>query len=170
MACDLIAGISGVCKNSLGGLKNIYIANFIDNPFTVTDSVATAINVGLTEVYKYEIEGDVHGLTEDFVSDRGTGTSVNTQTLTLVIKQISANKNANINILVYGNTFAVVEDRNGQFLAVGIDDGIDWSSSSATGLAKTDLNGYTLTGTATTGSQAPALDSATITAFLDLVA
>ncbi len=170
MACDLIAGISGVCKNSIGGLKNLYLGNFIDNPFTVTDSVATAINVAITEVYKYEIDGDTQGVTEDFVSDRATGTSVNTQTLTAVLKQIKADKSAELNTLVYGKTFVVAEDRNGEFLVLGIDDGMDFSISSTTGQAKTDLNGYTLTGTATTGALAPTLDSATITAFLALVA
>lgn len=170
MACDLTSGISGVCKNSLGGIKNAYLFNFVDNPFTVADGVATAINALVTEVYQYEIDGDVHGLTEEFTSDRGTGTSVNTQTTTLVLKKIDSTKSNELNNLVYGKTVAVLEDRNGEFVAVGVDDGVDFSISSTTGQAKTDLNGYTLTGTSTTGALAPILDEATASALLALVA
>jgi hypothetical protein len=64
---------------------------------------------------------------------------------------------------------AVVKDRNGVYHAVGLDDGIDFTIDQATGGAKTDMNGYTLTGVSTTGSLSPKLDSATITAFLALV-
>ena len=170
MACDLASGITGVCKNYIGGLKNAYLFNFVDSPFTVSNGEATAINVLVTAVYQYEIDGDVHGLTEEFTSDRNTGTSVNTQTTTLVLKQINATKSAELNNLVYGKTVAVLEDRNGNFVAVGIDDGIDFSISSTTGLAKTDLNGYTLTGTSTTNALAPVLDSTTVDALLALVA
>lgn len=169
MACDLSSGIKGACKTSIGGLKNIYIYNFLDNAFTVSDSEATAINVSLGNVYKYEIDGDTHGVEEVFTGDRNTGTSVNTQTLTAVLKKIEATKSAELNTLVYGKAGVVTEDRNGDFRVLGLDDGMDFSITSATGQAKTDLNGYTLTGTATTGALSPSLDSATVTALLALV-
>ena len=44
---------------------------------------------------------------------------------------------------------AVVKDRNGNYHAIGIDDGIDFTVEKATGGVKTDLNGYTLTGVST---------------------
>jgi len=74
-----------------------------------------------------------------------------------------------MNLLAAGFPMAVVKDRNGIYHAVGIDDGIDFTIQEATGGAKTDLNGYTLTGIATTGSLAPKLDSSTVTAFLALL-
>jgi hypothetical protein len=63
----------------------------------------------------------------------------------------------------------VVKDRNGIYHAIGIDDGIDFTVVQTSGGAKTELNGYTLTGVSTTGSLSPKLDAATITAFLALV-
>jgi len=169
MACDITAGRLRACKDGIGGVGELYLFNFVENPFTVASGVATAINPLLTEAFKFELEGDGNTLVQDMVSDRNTGTRVNTQTLTVVLKKISATDSANMNLLAAGFPMAVVKDRNGIYHAVGIDDGIDFTIQEATGGAKTDLNGYTLTGIATTGSLAPKLDSSTVTAFLALL-
>ena len=99
------------------------------------------------------------------VGDRNTGSKINTQTLTTVLKKMDAATNAQFNLLVAGYPQAVVVDRNGNFIALGLDDGIDFTVVASTGGAKTDMNGYTLTGVATTKELAPLLDSATQTAF-----
>jgi len=169
MACDLTAGRTKSCKESLGGLGKLYFFNFVENPFTVANGVATAINPLLTEVFEYELEGDGNNVSESLVSDRNTGTSVNTQTSTFVLKKIDATTSAQMNLLAHGFPMAVVKDRNGIFHAIGIDDGIDFTVVQSTGGAKAELNGYTLTGVSTTGSLSPKLDSATVTAFLALV-
>ncbi|CAB4148663.1 hypothetical protein UFOVP530_26 [uncultured Caudovirales phage] len=169
MACDITAGRLKQCKQSLGGLGTLYLFNFVENPFTVAAGVATAINPLLTVVYKYEIEGDGNKVDENLVPDRNSGTSVNTQTMTIVLKKIDAATSLQMNLLAYGFPMAVIKDRNGVYHALGIDDGIDFSVAQSTGGAKTEMNGYTLTGVATTGALSPKLDSDTITDFLALV-
>jgi hypothetical protein len=167
--CDITSGRDKQCKNSIGGLGSLFLFNFVENPFTVASGVATAINPELTDVFEYKIEGDGNNVSESYVSDRNSGTSVNTQTLTIVLKKISATSSAQLNLLTQGFPMAVVKDRNGVYHALGIDDGIDFTVVQSTGGAKTELNGYTLTGTATTKELSPKLDSATITAFLALL-
>jgi len=169
MACDLTAGRAKACKQGLGGLGKLYLFNFVEDPFTVTAGVATAINPLLTTVFEYELEGDGNNVSESQVPDRNTGTTVNTQTSTFVLKKIDAVTSAQMNLLAYGFPMAVVKDRNGIYHAIGIDDGIDFTVVQSTGGAKAELNGYTLTGVSTTGSLSPKLDSATVTAFLALV-
>ena len=169
MACDITAGRLKQCKQSLGGLGTLYLFNFVENPFTVASGVATAINPLLTTVYKYEIEGDGNKVDENLVPDRNTGTSVNTQTMTIVLKKIDATTSLQMNLLAYGFPMAVIKDRNGVYHALGIDDGIDFSVAQTTGGAKTELNGYTLTGVSTTGALSPKLDAGTIIDFLALV-
>jgi len=169
MACDLTAGREKACKQGLGGLGKLYLFNFLENPFTVVSGVATAINPLLLAAFEYELEGDGNNVSESLVSDRNSGTSVNTQTSTFVLKKIDATTSAQMNLLAYGFPMAVVKDRNGIYHAIGIDDGIDFTVVQSTGGAKTELNGYTLTGVSTTGSLSPKLDSATVTAFLALV-
>jgi hypothetical protein len=167
--CDITAGRLRACKENLGGMETVYLFNYVTQPFTVANGAATAINPLITAVYQYEIDGDTHGLVQDFVSSKDTGVSVNTQTLTVMLKKMDAITSAQINILVYGKTGAVIKDRNGVYHAMGVDDGVDFNVNSTTGLAKTDMNGYTLTGTCQTKALAPILDSATVTAFLALL-
>ena len=69
------------------------------------------------------------------------------------------------NLLAAGYPQAVVVDRNGNHHAIGLDDGIDFTVLASTGGAKTDMNGYTLTGVATTTDIAPILDDSTVLAF-----
>lgn len=167
--CDITSGRAKVCKDSIGGNSKLYMFNYLEDAFTITGGQATAINPSLTEVFEYELEGDGNTLVQNMVSDRQTGTTVNTQTLTVILKQMDATTSAEMNIVAKGYPMAVVKDRTGKYHAIGLMDGIDFTVDASTGGAKTDLNGYTLTGVATTGSLAPILDSATVTAFLALV-
>jgi len=170
MACDLTKGFARVCKDSLGGNSRLYLFNFQEDPFTILAGECTAINVGITAVYEYESEGDGNTLEESMVSDSNTGTTVNTQTLNVILKKMAAATGTEMNLLAYNYPQAVVKDRNGVYSAIGLDEGIDFTIVQSSGGAKTDLNGYTLTGVSTTGSLSPKLDAATITALLALVA
>lgn len=169
MGCsDITQGIAEVCKGNQGGNEEIYMINFVKDAFTVTGGLATAINPLVTVAYKFHISGNGHTLTQEAVSDRDAGTTQVTQTVVCMLKKIDEVKNETLDLLVKGYSLAVVKDRNGKYHVVGLDDGIDFSNSSTTGSTKTDMNGYTLTGVATTKSMAPILDSATTTAFLAL--
>lgn len=158
-----------MCKDGLGGQSTLYLYNSLEDAFTVLNGEATAMNVGLTAAYAYPLEGDGNTLEQNMVSDRNTGTRVNTQTLTIVLKNMDAATNAEFNLLAAGYPQAVVVDRNGNYIALGLDDGIDFTVVSTTGGAKTDMNGYTLTGVSTTSELAPQLDDSTQTAFLAVV-
>jgi len=170
MACDITKGRARVCKDSIGGNSKFYPFNYLEDAFTIVAGVATAINPALTIVYAYDLEGDGNTLAQNFVGERANGTSINTQTLTLVLKQMDASTSAEMNLVVKGYPMGVVKDRNGNYHLIGSDDGIDFTVDASTGGAKTDLNGYTLTGVSTTGAIAPILDEATVTAFLALLA
>ena len=169
MACDITNGRDKECKNAIAGTSKIYLFNDIENPFTVLNGVVTAINPLLTDVFKYELVGDGNTFAQSMQSDRNNGTSTNTQTLTLVLPKISKEDNNQFNLLAYGYPKAVVADRAGNYQVVGLKDGIDFLIAPTTGGAKSDFNGYNLTGVALESELAPILDNATITAFLALV-
>jgi len=169
MACDITQGRVKVCKDGVGGNSKLYLFNGLEDSFTVVAGVATAINPLLTVAFEYELEGDGNIFAENKVSDRNTGTSINTQTLTIVLKKTDAATSAEFNLLTAGYPMAVIKTRNGEYKVVGIDDAIDFTVDSTTGGAKADLNGYTLTGVSTCKDFAPSLGSGTVTAFLALV-
>ena len=165
MSCDISKGRNRVCNDGLGGTNTLYLYKYIEDPFTIVDSEATAMNVALSANYKFELEGDGNPFTQNMPGNRETGSRVNTQTVTAVLKKMDAPTNAQFNLLVAGRAQAVIVDRNGNYLAAGIDDGFTWTVDTTTGGAKTDGNLYTLTGVATTGALTPILDSATVIAF-----
>lgn len=168
MACDINIGRVQPCKDGLGGQSTLYLYNGLEDAFTILNGEATAVNSNLDEVYAFPLEGDGNTLEQSMVGDRNTGSKVNTQTLTIVLKKMDAATNAQFNLLTAGYPQAVVVDRNGNFIALGLDDGIDFTVVASTGGAKTDMNGYTLTGVATTRDLAPFLDASTQTAFIAL--
>lgn len=153
----------------MAGASKAYFINFVENPFTVVDGVATAINPLIEEVFQYDLTGEGNSLAQSMVSDKTAGTSVNTQTLTLALQRISKEDNNQLNLLAYGYPIAVVKDRNNLYHAVGISEGIDFTVAPTTGAAKADFNGYNLTGTAMEGQLAPILSDTVVTALLALV-
>jgi len=165
MACDITIGRDRACKDGLGGNSTLYLYNELADAFTVLNGEATAMNVLLTAAFAFPLEGDGNTLEQSMVSDRNTGTKVNTQTLTVMLKNMDAATSAEFNLLAAGYPQAVVVDRNGNHHAIGLDDGIDFTVLASTGGAKTDMNGYTLTGVATTTDIAPILDDATVAEF-----
>ncbi len=170
MACLLTSGRAKVCKDGLGGQSTLYLFNSLPDAFTISNGEATAMNAALTAAYAYPLEGDGNTLEQSMVGDRNTSSRVNTQTLTIVLKAMDAATNAEFNLVAAGYPSAVVVDRNGNYIALGLDDGIDFTIVASTGGAKTDMNGYTLTGVSTCKDLAPFLDSATQTSFLAVVA
>ena len=166
MACDLTKSRGKLCKEGISGNSMIYLYDDLDAPFTVANGEASAMNVLLIANYSYALVGDANILEQSMVGERINGTRVNTQTLTVVLPQMSAADSAEFNLLAASYAQCVVKTRKGQYLAIGIDDGIDWTIVANTGGAKTDLNGYTITGVSTTSELAPELDQATTDAFL----
>jgi hypothetical protein len=169
MACDITNGRKKSCKNSIAGVRTIYFVNELENSFTVTNGVATAINPLLQDVYAYELTGAGSMLAQSYVSDRNAGTSTNTQTLTVVLNKLTPEDNLQLDNLTKSYPKAIVRDRNGLFHIVGLTEGIDFTVAAATGGAQADANGYTLTGVAIESGLAPIMNAATATAFLILV-
>ncbi len=171
MACDLlVSGIAKTCKGNLGGTSKIYIFNFVDNAYTgVSGGTASGISTGITEVFEFEIIGDLSTLTEVLTTSRNEGTASNLQTLVVSLNSISAESSDTLNQLAYSTTNAVVRDRNNIYHCLGETDGFDFNIEQTTGGAKTDKNGYLATGVSTTGRLSPKLGPAGVSALLALV-
>lgn len=168
MACDISAGRLEPCKNTVGGLKNVYFINYAGTePFTVTDGEITAIDtVTVTAAYKYELRADGNNFEEAMASDKNTGVTLFTQTLNLVLKQQDKQTHNEVKLLAHGRPQVVVEDRNGNFMLAGYSDGMDVTGGSiVTGGAKSDFNGYNLTLTAEEGAPSLFLDATSVSSL-----
>ena len=173
MACDIAIGANRakVCNNLQGGNEEFYFFNYLEDAFTVVSGEATAVNAGLTTAYKYVIQGDGNTFTQSSVTDAKVGTKVNTQTLVGQLKQVDASTNVELDKLASGTIGGVVKDRNGKYHWFAKDSiNVTSTIEAVTGGARADFNGYNVTLVAETLELAPILDSATVTAFLALVA
>lgn len=154
MACDLALGRREPCKDSVGGLKAFYFINFnkdIFAEFIETDGLITGFLTTPTvplSLYKYELRSSGHTLEDANEVSGENGTVFNTQTVTAILKKIDAQTRAELQIASFGRPHVIVEDYNGNFLLVGIENGCDVQVTQVTGGAMGDLSGYNLTITA----------------------
>lgn len=165
MACNLTSGRTEPCRDAVGGIKSVRLADFLEDAVTVTAGEVTALNVALTEVFKYELLNDNNTFVETFTADQNNGTSIYEQVLTVQLKKQTKESADELALIVKSRPLAFVEFRDGRIVAMGISDGSVATGDIQSGGAKGDFNGYNLTLTATEVLPAPALDSASVTAL-----
>ena len=157
MACDITKGrLDTPCKTGVGGVKAFYFANFeplIYKEFEKTDGLVTSLlkspsNPTPIELYKYELRSSGHNLEDANENSEETGTSFVTSTFTAILKQIGATTRDELQLASFGRPHVFVEDYNGNFLLVGIENGCTVTVNQVTGSAMGELSGYNLTITA----------------------
>ena len=169
MACVLTSGRTEPCSDAIGGLKTMYLIDYIEDSFTVASGEATAINGSISAVYKYELLADGNSLVENITQDINAGTSVYGQVLTVALKKQTLASAQELALVVKSRPVVVVVDRMSNHKVVGISDGTSNTGDVASGGAKADFNGYNLVFNATETEPAPYLDSATVSALEALI-
>ena len=148
MACDLISGRVEPCKDSVGGLKNLYFVNYGDLgaiTYDATNSDVIDSVAGTPDAYKYEIKG-ASSFTQNIQSSRDTGTTAFEQVVEVTLKKLTVADHKELKILAFGRPHVIVEDYNGNFFLAGLEHGAEVTGGTiVTGTAMSDLSGYTLT-------------------------
>tara|TARA_R110000822_G_scaffold29350_1_gene86459 strand:- start:3295 stop:3822 length:528 start_codon:yes stop_codon:yes gene_type:complete len=151
MACDLAIGRVEPCKDSVGGLKNLYFVNYGDLgaiSYDVTNTDVIDAIAGTPDAYKYEIKG-ASSFTQNIQSSRDTGTTAFEQVIEVTLKKLTVADHKELKILAYGRPHVIIEDNNGNYFLAGLEHGADVTGGTiVTGTAMSDLSGYTLTLTA----------------------
>ena len=162
MACDISNGRIEQCKDSVSGLKAIYIINYdklnsdaavyLTSPVGSEDVLDTWVPIDTAtamNLYKYELKSTANSITTAINSSRDNGTTFFTQTLVAALKRQDAATTKNVKLLAYGRPRIVVRTMTDQFFLMGLDQGADVSAGEiSTGAALGDFNGYSLTFTA----------------------
>jgi len=156
MACDISKGRLEACKESVGGIKNLYIANYSSAMYAgMADSASVAptaaafngqvdtLSAGV-DVYKFEVRGDNNTFEETNENSRDNGTSFFMQSGSFVIKAQNAETMMQLKLLSYGRPHIIIEDFNGKFRIAGAQNGVEVSVNTSTGGAMGDLYGYTI--------------------------
>ena len=162
MACALTQGYTLDCKDSLGGITEVYFMAFQDVASTTEASgVITALTKDTGKrFYKYELTKGTSVLTENVNSNVQNGTLYYTPELTIILNKLQANTRNEILLLAKNLLVAVAKDNNGKYWYLGKTRGIDLTAGSATsGTADADRSGYTLTFAGAEPSLAPEVSS-----------
>lgn len=148
MACDIIdSGRTEACKDSVGGVRNLYVANFDATLFdtaTLTLDEITALATAV-DVYKFEVRGDNNTFEETNENSRENGTSYFVQSGTFSLKKQDVASTRLLKLMSFGRPHIIVEDYNGNFRLAGFQNGCEVSLGTTTGGAMGDLNGYNIT-------------------------
>ena len=140
MPCSqTLAGIARDCSSNMGGIKEVYIANFADvDSVTVTSGVITAITMASSKkFYKYAFAPNSSNLASNWQVNAENGTKYVESNLTMVFNKMDATKRLEIMALAQSELAVIVVDQNGTMFYLGYEDG-------QTGTARADRNGYTV--------------------------
>lgn len=168
MACELTAGFALDCKEGVGGIKAIFLQQLVDFQSGVTVDATSEEIDGLptASVYQYTLPKHTGSFTEEVQSSVENGTIFYTQTVTATFFKLTAARRKQLELVAKNRLVVFVQDNNNNIWMVGKVDGAEvTAASTATGTAKGDLNGYTITFTAEEAHKAYRLESYSTTPF-----
>lgn len=152
MACNqTISGLTRGCETSMGGVKSILIAAYVDNAYTASvttggvETSVTAVTTGATW-YKYDIRKNTASFTSTANLDDANGVNFISTELNLIFTRMETVKRMEMAALVLGDFMAIVTDANGKHWAFGKDNPMIASAATGeSGTQKTDGNKYSIT-------------------------
>lgn len=144
MACTLTTGRELPCKDSVGGIKAVYLADYGTlGALTVTSGEVTAI-AGTPDLFKFDVKGN-SSLEQAITSSRENGTTFYEQTLNLTLTKLDVATQQEIITIAKARPHIFVQDYNDNYFLIGAANGADVSGGTiVTGAAMGDLSGFTL--------------------------
>ncbi len=161
--CELSSGFTLDCKDGIGGIKKIILADQTLVEFSVDASQVVTEISGITsgDLYTYELPTQTGSFEETINFNRDNGTVFYTQTVNVMLHKLSSAKRLELQNVAQARVVVFVQDTNNNWWAVGYEYGADLSTSTAaTGTVLGDANGYTLAFTHEAAKRAYLLDGA----------
>lgn len=149
MPCtQTLSGIPRDCATSMGGIVEVYIANYDDvSGVTVTDDIIKTISMADTAKFKkYSFRKGTGSMTSTLNVDPTNGTNYVSTDLVLQFMKMDTSKRVEIAALAVGELVIIVKDANGKYWYLGKDNAVTASAGEGTtGTAATDANRYQIT-------------------------
>ena len=145
MACELTTGRKLPCKDSVGGIKAVYLADYGTlGALTVASSGELTAIAGSPDLFQFDVKGN-SSLEQAITSSRENGTTFYEQTLNLTLTKLDVATQTELTIIAKARPHVFVQDYNDNYFLVGAAHGADVSGGTiVTGAAMGDLSGFTL--------------------------
>ena len=163
MSCILANGIALGCKDSLGGIKEVYIGStnsttvFTYDADDVIDSATGAPNF-----FTFEQRNEQGEFVQTGQHSVENGTNFWEQSVSLIFTKNDAEDRNTLMLLAQSTLMIIVLDQNGKYWVVGQENGADLTASTqSAGKAYGDLNGTTVSFMGKESSPAREMDAAT---------
>ena len=151
MACSqVLNGIAADCQTNVGGVREVYIANFSDvTAIEVDDSsnmIKTITMADTAKFKKYAFKKNTSSMTSTLNVDPANGVNFVQTDLSLVFAKQETVKRMEIAKLSLGELRVIVLDANGKYWFLGQEEFVSATAGTAeTGVNRTDGNKYTIT-------------------------
>lgn len=147
MPCNLTQAYNLDCRDSVGGLKEVYFMELANlTSFTEASGVVTVITKAAGKrFYKYALVKQTSMFEDTLTVSEENGTVYAAQKLSIILNKLQANTRNEISLLAQNLLVCVAADRNGKFFLLGATNGLVISTiKGETGTKMGDRNGYTL--------------------------
>jgi hypothetical protein len=164
MACNITAARGIDCRDAIGGLKAIffcssYCSDILVNAtvdatsYTISDAGFPTWDIQTADavtVFKYDLVTDLSAFNSSIEADKATGSVMWNQTLDVVLQKVVAADLYQLGLISKNRAQIFVQDSNDNVYLMGITDGcyLTGGASIATGAARSDMSGLTLSFTA----------------------
>lgn len=150
MSCSsqTLSGLAKDCSGSIGGILEVYIANFDDvTAVTVSGDMITAISLASSKYFnKYLFSRNTGNLTSTATIDKANGVNFITSSLLLQFNRMETTKRVEMTALSLNDLVVIVKDANGKYWYLGKDNPVAASAQDGqTGTAVADANRYQIT-------------------------
>ena len=150
MSCSqVLNGIAADCQTNVGGVREVYIANYSDVTTIEVDEVSNMIDtITMAETAKfkkYAFKKNTSSMTSTLNVDPANGVNFVQTDLSLVFAKQETVKRMEIAKLSLGELRVIVLDANGKYWFLGQEEFVSATSGSAeTGTNRTDGNRYSI--------------------------
>lgn len=140
-----LAGLNAGCKDSVGGVSKIWLADQASQTWTIDASTFT-IKPSSTSAFKvYNLRRGSASMTSTLTVNDNAGSYFSTEVTMSFLKMETA-KRLEVMAMLMGQTSGIVKDNNGKYWAVGITNPLEGSAGTGeTGTAASDANQYNVT-------------------------
>jgi hypothetical protein len=140
-----LTGLTTDCNNNVGGIRIAYIANYVEDAFTVSGGAISAIDSAITW-YEYNFRKETGNFTSTLNVDAANGVNYVSSEINLVFSRMETLKRIEMKALSLGDLMVIVKDSNDKYWAFGVEEPVTASAGTGeTGTARGDGNKYSIT-------------------------